>query len=643
MHAIARVVARTASSHAPIIAALAALVLSVDVAAAPGDPLGPQLRLNADTSGDQSDALVAVAADGSFIATWSTAVRVNGVNQRRGEIHRFNASGGEVGSPVLIVDNFESTTIHALANAPDGGFVVFTTDGTAAGRAGLLHRFDPDGDALGSPTQVAATDSRFSTGSAGIAVDVAGRIVAVWSDSDFNGTDRARARRFSADGVALAPVFEVGQNQARTRASRAVAVDDAGRFTIAWAELAEAALGDGALIPAEIRVQRYDASGAPLSGERVLDSFPVSGSFFPPNAAGDVSGNIVVVWPRPDDPAMPSTDNVLAHRLASDGTSVGPNFVVNGTTTGSQGNPSVAINADGEFAFGWTDSSTGVGRVMARVYRADGTPATDEFLADDGTQTVGLPKLGIDAEGNVEVVWYTFNFSDADGGDIFGRRFEGADVAGGGTDGDGDGVSDSIDNCPVTPNPGQVDRDGDGTGDACDATPLAMCAGEAVTIVGTPGADSIVGTQGRDVIAGLGGSDVIDGRGGNDTICGDAGNDSIGGGFGNDLVFGGQGNDEIDGGLGNDVVHGQQGDDTIFGGEGADELEGGAGNDVLFGDFGGDALRGGPGDDQLFGGLGADSLNGGDGNDSCDRGPLSTFGVTQIFNFESVQQCEQVR
>ena len=36
------------------------------------------------------------------------------------------------------------------------------------------------------------------------------------------------------------------------------------------------------------------------------------------------------------------------------------------------------------------------------------------------------------------------------------------------SDGDGDGVPDTSDNCPTTPNPDQADSDGDGVGDACD-------------------------------------------------------------------------------------------------------------------------------------------------------------------------------
>ena len=40
------------------------------------------------------------------------------------------------------------------------------------------------------------------------------------------------------------------------------------------------------------------------------------------------------------------------------------------------------------------------------------------------------------------------------------------------TDFDGDGVMDGSDNCYGTPNPDQVDSDGDGNGDACDQRPL---------------------------------------------------------------------------------------------------------------------------------------------------------------------------
>ncbi len=42
-------------------------------------------------------------------------------------------------------------------------------------------------------------------------------------------------------------------------------------------------------------------------------------------------------------------------------------------------------------------------------------------------------------------------------------------------DSDGDGVGNSVDNCPDVFNPDQIDSDGDGIGDACDPNPTLFC------------------------------------------------------------------------------------------------------------------------------------------------------------------------
>ena len=48
-------------------------------------------------------------------------------------------------------------------------------------------------------------------------------------------------------------------------------------------------------------------------------------------------------------------------------------------------------------------------------------------------------------------------------------------------DADGDGVPDSTDNCPTTPNAAQTDTDGDGKGDACDNCPATPNAAQTDT------------------------------------------------------------------------------------------------------------------------------------------------------------------
>lgn len=47
-------------------------------------------------------------------------------------------------------------------------------------------------------------------------------------------------------------------------------------------------------------------------------------------------------------------------------------------------------------------------------------------------------------------------------------------------DTDGDGIIDSLDNCPTVPNPDQADGDGDGVGDACDNCPAAPNPGQEI-------------------------------------------------------------------------------------------------------------------------------------------------------------------
>ena len=116
------------------------------------------------------------------------------------------------------------------------------------------------------------------------------------------------------------------------------------------------------------------------------------------------------------------------------------------------------------------------------------------------------------------------------------------------------------------------------------------CAGQPVTILGTPGPDTLVGTAGNDVISALQGDDTVFGLQGGDLICTGPGTDVVRGGAGNDLVLGGRGSD---------YIWGRRGDDVLRGQRGRDRLRGGAGDDLVAGGRGFDRCRGGSGRDRL--------------------------------------------
>ena len=95
-----------------------------------------------------------------------------------------------------------------------------------------------------------------------------------------------------------------------------------------------------------------------------------------------------------------------------------------------------------------------------------------EFIIFDSSDTelgsAGIPggSLGIEFLGVVSTDPFTRADIDHPGGEniSFGNVQFGVDAL----DEDEDGIPDSGDNCPATPNPSQDDADGDGAGDACD-------------------------------------------------------------------------------------------------------------------------------------------------------------------------------
>ncbi|MFC3074109.1 calcium-binding protein [Shinella pollutisoli] len=149
---------------------------------------------------------------------------------------------------------------------------------------------------------------------------------------------------------------------------------------------------------------------------------------------------------------------------------------------------------------------------------------------------------------------------------------------------------------------------------------MKIVAANAVSFVGSTGADVFTGFGKADKLSGGNGNDTLRGAGGNDAIYGGNGNDKLYGDAGSDGIKGGAGNDAIYGGDGNDRLYGEAGSDGIKGGNGNDKIYGGAGNDRLYGEAGADGIKGGSGNDKIYGGTGSDRLYGETGNDSIKGG-----------------------
>jgi hypothetical protein len=298
----------------------------------------------------------------------------------------------------------------------------------ARGRRG----FAVMGDALGReiPVNSFTTDAQ---GAPAVALAADGDFVVAWQskgqddplDSSFTTGYGIFAQRFDAASNALAGEFQVNTFTTGSQRHAALASDAAGNFLVAWG-------GNGTGDSYGVFARRYDAAGGPLGGEFPVNSF-TTGTQRVPAAAMDDDGDFVVVWAGSAQDGDGS--GIFAQRYDPAGNPLGSELPVNTVTTNNQGDPAVAMNADGDFVVVWQSGlqdGDGYG-IFARRFDAAGSPLdSPEFQVN--TFTTGdqeLPAVAMDADGDFAVTWQSYA-QDGDDLGVFARRFDAAGAALGG-------------------------------------------------------------------------------------------------------------------------------------------------------------------------------------------------------------------
>ncbi len=216
-------------------------------------------------------------------------------------------------------------------------------------------------------------------------------------------------------GTAIMLVLAGGTHSATAGDSSSIAMDATGNSVVTWQDNSGA---DGDL--SGIFARRYDVNGVPAPAAAFQVNTTAPGAQQSPAVAMAADGRMVVVWQSTDEGG---DSGIYAQRYTADGLADGSEFRINDIATGVQQNPSVAMNAAGEFVVVWEDAlanGNGLG-IMARVYLADGSPlgsavainaksSGDQLnphvaIADNGTFTVSW----LDAAGSVQLQRFDAN------------------------------------------------------------------------------------------------------------------------------------------------------------------------------------------------------------------------------------------
>ncbi len=463
---------------------------------ADGAPVGVETRINSTTADLQQVPSVSALAGGGYVVAWQSQ---NQDGSRSGiYTQRFDSGGAPAGVET------RANTFTALEQAnpavvglAGGGYVV-SWDSNGQDGSGLgvyLQRYDASGVPAGSEVRVNSTVLSDQRVPAIGALDDGGYVVA-WTGFQA-GTNSVFLQRYDAAGNAVGAETQVNTMPFNQGSVSVVGLANGG-FVVTWNGLT------GTATQNDIYARRYDAAGAPVGSEFMVNATTVDQQLGP-TVAQLSDGGYVISWMS--DNTDGDVAGIFAQRYAADGATVGGEFQVNTVAQGSQALPVVTGLSDGGYTIAWQSDDGSASGIYARRFDASGAAKVDQM---EVRGTTGDDVI-VAADGNQSI----------NGGG-------GADTMSGGL-GDDTYVVDAVGDL-VIENPGA------GTDSVLSSVTYALSLNvENLTLTGTLSvnatgnglANTLIGNAANNVLDGAGGADTMAGGVGNDTYVVDDGADTV--------------------------------------------------------------------------------------------------------------------
>ncbi len=348
-------------------------------------------RASTTIRGTRTGAVVAANATGNSVVVWQG----RGSGDKYGIfLQRYNVAGAKVAGEQLVNQTTGGKQRDpSVSMAADGSFVVTWTGPGSADPLGVFaRRFAADGTAL-ADEELVNTTTASDQGESDVAVNSGGDYVITWSSrnqDDANGQEPSDwgvfAQRFNSAGVRQGEEFQVNTTTAASQRESSVALQDDGTFMVAWSSLGQ----DGNSWAVVAR--RFDATGTAVGSELVVNTTTADHQRLPQIAGAN--GRYLLTWQSGVRDG--SGWEIMAQELGAAGNRVGSEQIVNaalsGANSGHQKHPATALNAAGSGAIIWSGyGNTDRRGVFGRSFKDDAVqqgPNLTPDLVEIGNRTI---------------------------------------------------------------------------------------------------------------------------------------------------------------------------------------------------------------------------------------------------------------
>ncbi len=374
---------------------------------------GSEFLVNQTTQGNQRNPAIATAPDGNITIAWTEGSGSALVNYRV-KYRQFDVNGNPINNEQTAIEGY--TYSPSVVVGPTGTTTIAATYNLGTSNYPDIIGFSRTADGI-QGTRDINTYRPSRQSNPRIAQNKSGDYVITWESAGQDGSGYGiYAQRFNASGNPQGPEFRVNTTTENDQSRPSVAIDDNGNFVVAWQSFGQDGSDYG------IYAQRFNASGSPQGSEFQVNT-TTEGGQLAPAIAMQPNGDFIITW---DGLNGATSYDIFARRFSASGAPLSGEILVNTYTAGTQSAPAIATDEFGNFVITWTsDGQDGSDYgVYARRFRPNGTPLSNEFQVNTFTEDdQEYPAIAMQPGGDFVITWESSG-QDGDGEGVYAQRFE---------------------------------------------------------------------------------------------------------------------------------------------------------------------------------------------------------------------------